>query len=103
MENIASRSYSPRQCWSELFELFGYSNSEDRIVVFDIRSRSIFKTRIYSVISIQYSVFGPNLLFGPTLEQISNDLMNNCDKLKICARIKISLAIFIMREVFADD
>ena len=32
-----------------------------------------------------------------------NDLMNNCDKLKICARIKISLAIFIMREVFADD
>ena len=29
--------------------------------------------------------------------------MNNCDKLKICARIKISLAIFIMREIFADD
>ena len=36
-------------------------------------------------------------------EQESNDLMNNCDKLKICARIKISLAIFIMRKVFADD
>ena len=29
--------------------------------------------------------------------------MNNCDKLKVCARIKISLAIFIMREVCADD
>lgn len=29
--------------------------------------------------------------------------MNNCDKLKICARIKISPAIFITREVFADD
>ena len=40
------------QCWSELFELFEYSNSEDRIVVFDICIRSIFKTRIYSVFSI---------------------------------------------------
>ena len=29
--------------------------------------------------------------------------MNNCDKLKICARIKISPAIFITREIFADD
>ena len=29
--------------------------------------------------------------------------MNNCDKLKICARIRISPAIFITREIFADD
>ena len=34
------------QCWSELFELFDYSNSKDRIVVFGIRIRSIFKFRI---------------------------------------------------------
>ena len=41
------------QCWSKLFKLFKYSNSKDRIVVFDIRIRSIFKTRIYSVFSIR--------------------------------------------------
>ena len=34
------------QSGSELFELFDYSNSKDRIVVFGIRIRSIFKTRI---------------------------------------------------------
>ena len=32
----------------------------DRIALFGIRIRFIFKTQIYSV-------FGPNLLFGPTL------------------------------------
>ena len=31
---------SPKQCWSELFELFDYSNSKDRIVVFGIRIRT---------------------------------------------------------------
>ena len=34
--------HGPVQCWSDLFELFDYSNSKDRIVVFDIRIRSIF-------------------------------------------------------------
>ena len=37
---------NPSQSGSELFELFDYSNSKDRIVVFGIRIRSIFKTRI---------------------------------------------------------
>ena len=47
------RKINQNQCWSELFKLFEYSNSEDRIVVFDIRIRSIFKTRIYSVFRIR--------------------------------------------------
>ena len=34
------------QCWSELFELFNYSNSKDRIVVFGIRIRSVSGFRI---------------------------------------------------------
>ena len=43
-------SYSVRgvlvQCWAELFELFDYSNSYDRIVVFGIHIRSISWLRI---------------------------------------------------------
>ena len=52
IEEIDSRWYSKiqnrnkNQSGSELFELFDYSNSKDRIVVFGIRIRSIFKTRI---------------------------------------------------------
>ena len=56
-----------RYCWH--FKLFvhssHYSNSLDQMTLFDIHMRSIFKTRIYSVFSIQcifrsliYSVFG---------------------------------------------
>ena len=41
------------QCWSELFELFNYSNSKDPIVVFGICIQSIFKTQIYSEFSIR--------------------------------------------------
>ena len=51
---------SSLQCWTELFKLFEYSNILDRIALFSICIRLIFKTQTYSV-------FGPNLLFGPTL------------------------------------
>ena len=42
----SSKELNLGQSWSELFELFDYSHSKDRIVVFGIRIRSIFKTRI---------------------------------------------------------
>ena len=67
-----------KQAFAELFVHYSnYSNSWDRIPLFGIRIRSIFKTRIYLVFSIRsifknrtYSVFGPNLLFGPTLPEV---------------------------------
>ena len=38
--NPNKNSLSALQCWNELFELFDYSNSWDRIVVFGVRIRS---------------------------------------------------------------
>ena len=49
------------QCWNELFELFNYSNSWDRIVVFGIHIRS------FSGFRILFELFE---YLGPVLERI---------------------------------
>ena len=43
---LQPRLAGPAPLRAKLFELFDYSNSKDRIVVFGILIRSIFKTRI---------------------------------------------------------
>ena len=45
-EYCTHEAHGSVQCWNELFELFDYSNSWDRIVVFSIPIRSFSGFRI---------------------------------------------------------
>ena len=77
----------PEQCCHELFELFDYSNSWDRIVVFGIRIRSFFRNRIYSVFSIR-RIFKNRIYL---VFNIRSNFTIRDNTVKECSREKVSV------------